>query len=392
MIGDRMDTDVVGGLEAGMRTCLVLSGRLHPHDDRAVPLPADLRPRQRRGLRPRRDRRSQDLHGGLTRGHPDPLAAADQAERALQAREVPAQERLPPRRAVLRRRAWPTWWGRTSRSRWSRRRSRSSSSAPSPATTWRGRVRRADLPRGVQAVVAVGGGVAVDVGKYAGFLTRLPVVAVPDRAVQRRLLLPRGQPDGRRPTGELPGDDPVRRRHRHRGRGRVARPVHLLRHRRPAVEVQRDRRLEARLPRDRRADQRLRRDDLAAERAEPRQPLREVGRRPAVPAAHVRRAGDERGGDGGRGLVAARVGQRAPDLARLRRARADAEPARPAGGRGDAGHDVAAGATPSTTTVLRVLAETGVAAHLAEQSGSTGRRSSRRCGWRRRSSPATTRC
>ena len=26
MIGDRMDTDIVGGLEAGMRTCLVLSG------------------------------------------------------------------------------------------------------------------------------------------------------------------------------------------------------------------------------------------------------------------------------------------------------------------------------------------------------------------------------
>ncbi len=35
------------------------------------------------------------------------------------------------------------------------------------------------LPRGVQAIVAVGGGVAVDVGKYAGFLTRLPVIAVP---------------------------------------------------------------------------------------------------------------------------------------------------------------------------------------------------------------------
>jgi glycerol-1-phosphate dehydrogenase [NAD(P)+] len=35
------------------------------------------------------------------------------------------------------------------------------------------------LPRGAQAIVAVGGGVAVDVGKYAGFLTRLPVVAVP---------------------------------------------------------------------------------------------------------------------------------------------------------------------------------------------------------------------
>jgi len=29
MIGDRMDTDIIGGLEAGMRTCLVLSGVSH---------------------------------------------------------------------------------------------------------------------------------------------------------------------------------------------------------------------------------------------------------------------------------------------------------------------------------------------------------------------------
>lgn len=35
------------------------------------------------------------------------------------------------------------------------------------------------LPHGVTAIVAIGGGVAVDVGKYAGFLTRLPVIAVP---------------------------------------------------------------------------------------------------------------------------------------------------------------------------------------------------------------------
>jgi glycerol-1-phosphate dehydrogenase [NAD(P)+] len=35
------------------------------------------------------------------------------------------------------------------------------------------------LPRGVDAIVAIGGGVAVDVAKYAGFLTRLPVIAVP---------------------------------------------------------------------------------------------------------------------------------------------------------------------------------------------------------------------
>ena len=35
------------------------------------------------------------------------------------------------------------------------------------------------LPRDAQAIVAVGGGVAVDFAKYAGFLTQLPVVAVP---------------------------------------------------------------------------------------------------------------------------------------------------------------------------------------------------------------------
>ena len=35
------------------------------------------------------------------------------------------------------------------------------------------------LPREVGAIVAVGGGVAIDYAKYAGFLTRLPVIAVP---------------------------------------------------------------------------------------------------------------------------------------------------------------------------------------------------------------------
>ena len=35
------------------------------------------------------------------------------------------------------------------------------------------------LPRSVSAIVAIGGGIAIDVGKYAGFLTRLPVIAVP---------------------------------------------------------------------------------------------------------------------------------------------------------------------------------------------------------------------
>ncbi len=35
------------------------------------------------------------------------------------------------------------------------------------------------LPRAAQGIVAVGGGLAIDFGKYAGFLTRIPVIAVP---------------------------------------------------------------------------------------------------------------------------------------------------------------------------------------------------------------------
>jgi glycerol-1-phosphate dehydrogenase [NAD(P)+] len=35
------------------------------------------------------------------------------------------------------------------------------------------------LPRGIDAIVAVGGGMAIDYAKYAGFLTRKPVIAVP---------------------------------------------------------------------------------------------------------------------------------------------------------------------------------------------------------------------
>ena len=35
------------------------------------------------------------------------------------------------------------------------------------------------LPREAKGIVAVGGGLAIDFGKYAGFLTRIPVIAVP---------------------------------------------------------------------------------------------------------------------------------------------------------------------------------------------------------------------
>jgi NagD protein len=50
MVGDRMDTDVVSGLEAGMRTVLVLTGSTRPEEvdrfpyrpSRVVPSIADL--------------------------------------------------------------------------------------------------------------------------------------------------------------------------------------------------------------------------------------------------------------------------------------------------------------------------------------------------------------
>ena len=251
-------------------------GRLHPHDDRAVPLPADLRPRQRRGLRPRpRSPQPRPPRGADPWTSGSPRCCGSSRTRSTSSGSTCARTASTAWRCSTGR-AWPTWWGRTCRSRWTRRRSsvvvertiagNDVAEASCPA--------RSTLPRGVQAIVAVGGGVAVDVGEVRGVPDPAAGDRGPDGGVQRRLLLARGEPDGRRPTGELPGDDPVRRRHRHRGRGRVARPVHLLRHRRPAVEVQRDRRLEAGLPPDRRADQRLRRDDLPAERAEPRQPLR----------------------------------------------------------------------------------------------------------------------
>ncbi|KGE71739.1 HAD-IIA family hydrolase [Spirochaeta lutea] len=41
MIGDRMDTDIVGGMEAGMRTCLVLSGVTRREDISAYPYRPD---------------------------------------------------------------------------------------------------------------------------------------------------------------------------------------------------------------------------------------------------------------------------------------------------------------------------------------------------------------
>ena len=53
MIGDRMDTDIVAGLEAGLETILVLTGVDHARGGRALPVPAvaDRRLRRRPGRR-----------------------------------------------------------------------------------------------------------------------------------------------------------------------------------------------------------------------------------------------------------------------------------------------------------------------------------------------------
>ena len=62
------------------------------------------------------------------------------------------------------------------------------------------------LSRSTDAIVAVGGGMAIDYAKYAGFLAGKPVIAVPTATEQRRLLLTGREPEGGRPAYELPGD------------------------------------------------------------------------------------------------------------------------------------------------------------------------------------------
>ena len=68
------------------------------------------------------------------------------------------------------------------------------------------------LPHEVGAIVAVGGGVAIDYAKYAGLLTRLPVIAVPTAISNDGFASPAPAFSGRQ-AHQLQGDHPVRCRH-----------------------------------------------------------------------------------------------------------------------------------------------------------------------------------
>ena len=72
MIGDRMDTDIISGLEAGVRTILVTTAR-PGRPGRALLVPADsCRRLHRRPRRPRRCGGPQNLTANFQRGHSVP--------------------------------------------------------------------------------------------------------------------------------------------------------------------------------------------------------------------------------------------------------------------------------------------------------------------------------
>ena len=92
MIGDRMDTDVVAGIEAGLETVLVLSGSTAAADVRPLPVPPQPDPRlDRRRHRPRLTARGRPLNGasavqvgqpGLGRGQQVQLGGHQHQHRA----------------------------------------------------------------------------------------------------------------------------------------------------------------------------------------------------------------------------------------------------------------------------------------------------------------------
>ena len=238
MIGDRMDTDIVGGLEAGMRTVLVLSGVSSRETVEQFPYRPDFvfddvghdrlgraGGRHRRARAGHRERSAEPM---TTASRSPPCCGSSPTRSTSWASTCAATTSTASRCSTAR--ASPSWWARSSRSPWTPRRSRSVAPRPSPATTSRRSSTSAfALPRRTDAIVAVGGGMAIDYAKYAGFLTRKPVIAVPTALSNDGFASPGASLKVAGQARQLPGADPVRRGAGHRGDRQVAAAVHLLR-------------------------------------------------------------------------------------------------------------------------------------------------------------------
>ena len=72
-----------------------------------------------------------------------------------------------------------------------------------------------DFPEGIAAVVGLGGGKALDMAKYVGFLARLPYCAVPTSLSNDGYCSPQASLTVRGQRRSLAAALPRRRRHRH---------------------------------------------------------------------------------------------------------------------------------------------------------------------------------
>ena len=160
------------------------------------------------------------------------------------------------------------------------------------------------LPRGSQAIVAVGGGVAVDVGKYVAFLNRVPVIAVPTAISNDGFASPGAslRSDGNRvsapatiPFGVVIDTTVIRNsppRFIYSGIGDLISKYSAIADWKRSYHA---------------TGEPLLGDDRHAERRQSGQPSGQGDRRPRLPAIGLRRPGDERSGDGGRRVVPARL-------------------------------------------------------------------------------------
>ena len=197
MIGDRMDTDIVGGLGGGDAHRARAVGGVKPRDDRAVPLPAGLRVRLGRVDRlggPAVGPRGRRLPRGS--GWENPGRAGSLPVTTSTAIQIPTLLRVKPNTLYklgkyLRRNDFNSialFFGEGMGDLLGQTVEISLDSSEIK-TRYTETVVTNDieavvssafaLPRNTDAIVAVGGGMAIDYAKYAGFLAHKPVIAVP---------------------------------------------------------------------------------------------------------------------------------------------------------------------------------------------------------------------